>query len=98
MVKNVAKPPELYLHANESYLTDVGKKVARIDSESMRFLGIAEGEQIEVIRNRSVKLNCFNLYANEQGIRIIRLSKEDCHEAGASFGDMLLVRKAKVKS
>jgi transitional endoplasmic reticulum ATPase len=84
---------ELYLTAMQCYLRDVGKKVARIDSETLAKLEIREGEKLEIIRSRPVRLTCQRVYANDEGRKIIRLDAEDCHEAGASFGDNVLVRK-----
>jgi transitional endoplasmic reticulum ATPase len=83
----------LHLKAMQCYTRDSGKKIARIDSEAMKKLGIVEGDRIEVIRTRAVELSCLRVFANDEGRNIIRLDREDCFEAGATFGDQVSVRK-----
>jgi transitional endoplasmic reticulum ATPase len=64
---------QIQLRVIEAKHRDVGKRRARIDSDSMQRLGIEAGEVIELIGKRSTAVTAWPADKEEKGMAVIRV-------------------------
>jgi len=76
---------------------DFGRGLARIDSKTMKKIGVKEGDVIELIGKRSTVAIAIRAYPADVGMNIIRIDGLVRKNAGTSIGEMITVRKAEVK-
>ncbi len=74
---------------------EIGKNIARIDTESMAELGLNDGDLIEIIGSKSTAAIAVNSQS-EIG-RIIRIDGTTRKNSGASIGDEIIIKKASAK-
>jgi transitional endoplasmic reticulum ATPase len=85
------------LRVAEARARDVGRKIARIDRETMKKLGIEAGDFVEVVgpRGREV-VKVWPGYPEDEGVGLIRIDGAVRKAIGVSPGDYVTVRPVKV--
>ena len=76
---------------------DIGRCKARIDSYLLEKIGVAIGDIIEIVGNRSTAAIAWPAYPEDAGKPIIRMDGITRKNAEVSIGEYVTVRKAKVK-
>jgi len=71
---------------------DVGKNVARIDSDSMAELGLNDGDLIEITGSKTTA--AIALTSQSEMGKIIRIDGSTRKNSGASIGDEVVIKKA----
>jgi len=85
------------LRVAEAKQRDVGRKIARIDRETMEKLGVSLGDFIEVIGPRgSDVLKVWQAYPEDEGLGLIRIDGTARRNIGVSPGDYVTVKPATV--
>ncbi|MDQ3851395.1 MAG: CDC48 family AAA ATPase [Thermoproteota archaeon] len=79
----------------ESYTRDVGRGIARIDYDTMDFLGVGTGNVIEVKGKNRTVAKCLPVYPSDKGKGIIRLDGLMRNNAHIAIGDTVIVKKLK---
>jgi transitional endoplasmic reticulum ATPase len=90
--------PKLHLRVVEAKHRDLGKRRARIDSNSMSRMGIEPGEIIELVGKRRTAVTAWPCDPEEREIDIIRIDGQTRKNAGVGLNDLLSVHKAISKS
>ncbi|MEM2084079.1 MAG: CDC48 family AAA ATPase [Nitrososphaerota archaeon] len=88
---------EVTLKVVEAKQRDVGRKIARIDSDIMRKLDLVPGDVIEIIGKKSTTAIVWPAYREDEKAGIIRIDGETRRNAGVTVGDVVQIRKAKTK-
>ena len=86
------------LRVAEAKSRDSGRKIARIDRDSMKMLGVDIGDFIEIIgpRGREI-LKVWPAYPEDEGAGIIRLDEATSRSIGVSPKEYVTVRPIKVE-
>ncbi|MEM4004889.1 MAG: AAA family ATPase, partial [Desulfurococcaceae archaeon] len=86
------------LRVAEARSRDVGRKIARVDRETMKKLGIEVGDFVEVIgpKGREV-LKIWPAYPEDEGQGLIRVDGTVRKTIGVSPGDYVTIRPIKVE-
>ncbi|MEM4535543.1 MAG: CDC48 family AAA ATPase, partial [Desulfurococcaceae archaeon] len=86
------------LRVAEARARDVGHKIARIDRETMRKLGVDPGDFIEVIgpKGREV-LKVWPAYPDDEGAGLIRIDGTVRKNLGVSPGDYVTIKPIRVE-
>jgi len=74
---------------------DVGKCIAIVDSETMKTLGVKDGEVIEIMGKKITAAKVFSVYPKDKGLGIIRMDGFIRKNCGVSIDDFVTVKKAK---
>ncbi|MDO5850436.1 MAG: CDC48 family AAA ATPase [Methanobacteriaceae archaeon] len=74
---------------------DVGRNIARIDTESMSELGLKNGDLIEVIGSKSTA--AIAIESQSEIANVIRIDGATRKNSGASIGDEVIIKKATAK-
>ena len=74
---------------------EIGKNIARIDTESMVELGLNDGDLIEIIGSKSTA--SIAVHSQSEIGRIIRIDGTTRKNSGASIGDEVIIKKASAK-
>jgi len=86
------------LKVEEARQRDVGRKIARIDKETMRKLGVSVGDFIEIMGPRgSVLAQVWYGYEGDEGKGIIRIDGYLRKAVGVGIGDYVEIKPAKVE-
>jgi transitional endoplasmic reticulum ATPase len=85
------------LKVAEARQGDIGRGVARIDSEVAYSLGISSGDVIEVEGKRRTATLIWPGFPEDAGGELIRLDSTTRRNAGAGIDDKVLVRKIETK-
>uniref|UniRef100_A0A7C2BLN8 AAA family ATPase n=1 Tax=Thermosphaera aggregans TaxID=54254 RepID=A0A7C2BLN8_9CREN len=89
---------EIRLRVGEARQRDVGRKIGRIDTASMRALGITIGDFIEVIGPKgSEVVKAWRAYPEDENAGLIRIDGYVRKSIGVSPGDYVTVRPIKVE-
>ncbi len=88
---------DLRLRCAEAKQRDAGRGKARIDDETMRVLGIAAGDVIELRGKRVTAAVAWPAYQEDQGKDLIRIDGLIRKNAGVALNEYVYVRKADVK-
>ncbi len=83
--------------AELSYKGDSGRGIVRIDTRTMKELGIREGDVVEVEGGRKTGAIAIRAYPADVGLDIIRMDGLMRRNAKAGVGETVKVRKAEVK-
>ncbi|HKG41768.1 MAG TPA: hypothetical protein VKA98_06490 [Nitrososphaeraceae archaeon] len=87
----------LSLKMLEEYSSDIGRRVARIDQNSLNSLSLSEGDSVEVIgKDKTTEAKCLALLPNDQDRGIIRMDPHLSKIIGASVGETIIVRNIKL--
>ena len=76
---------------------EFGRGIVRIDTATMRKLGIREGDIVEIEGTRKTGAIAVRAYPADVGLNIIRMDGLMRRNAGAGVGEYVKVRKADVK-
>jgi transitional endoplasmic reticulum ATPase len=91
------KEKSMILRVAEAYHRDAGRWIARIDTETMRALGLIPGDVIE-IEGRSVATAIVHpAYSPDSGKSIIRIDGNIRNNAGVAIDDKVRVKETKAK-
>ncbi len=90
--------PKLHLRVVEAKHRDLGKRRARIDSNSMSRMRIEPGEIIELVGKRRTAVTAWPCDPEERETDIIRIDGQTRKNAGVGLNDLLSVHKAVSKS
>ncbi len=85
------------LRVAEAYHRDAGRGIARIDTETMRKLGVVSGDVVEIEGKNVATAIVWPGYAPDSGKSIIRIDGNIRSNAGVAIDDRVRVRKTKVK-
>ncbi|MEO7564342.1 MAG: CDC48 family AAA ATPase [Sphingomicrobium sp.] len=77
---------------------DSGRGIARLPDAAMKALGLADGDVVEIIGQRTTAALAIRPYNEDDGVDIIRLDGLQRANAGVGSGDFVEVRKAAVKA
>ncbi|HIP66590.1 MAG TPA: AAA family ATPase [Candidatus Nanopusillus sp.] len=97
MVKGGENVPEIRLRVAEARQDDVYRGIVRIDSESMRKIGVKPGDVVEIEGRRKTVAIVESAYPEDIGLGVIRMDGIIRRNAGASIGSYVTVRRANVK-
>ena len=76
---------------------DVGRSIARIDSETMKTLSITIGDVIEITGKKCTAAKAWPAYPEDQGRDLIRINGFMRKNCGASINEFVIVRKAEAE-
>ncbi len=76
---------------------EAGRGIVRIDSETMRELGLKEGDVVEIEGARKTVGIVVRAYPADVGLRIARMDGIMRRNAGSGVGEYVKIRKADVK-
>ncbi|MHA1582311.1 MAG: CDC48 family AAA ATPase [Candidatus Baldrarchaeia archaeon] len=88
---------EVKLRVAEAPTRDVGRSIARLDSETMRKINATTGDIVEIIGKRVTAATAWPAYPQDEGKGLIRIDAITRKNAGVGIGDYVTVRRAKVK-
>ncbi|HUS79433.1 MAG TPA: CDC48 family AAA ATPase [Patescibacteria group bacterium] len=76
---------------------DVGRSIVRIDTETMKKLGVNVGDIVEITGKKNTAGKAWPAYPEDQGRGIIRIDGFIRKNCGASINEFVNVRKAEVE-
>jgi transitional endoplasmic reticulum ATPase len=76
---------------------EAGRGMVRIDSKTMRELGIKEGDVVEIEGSKKTAAIAIRAYPADVGLKIIRMDGITRRNAGSAVGEYVKIRKADVK-
>ncbi len=76
---------------------DVGRSIARIDSETMKSLGVTVGDVIEITGKKETAAKAWPAYPEDQGQGLLRIDGFIRKNSGASINEFVSVRKAEAE-
>jgi len=85
------------LKVAEAEYADVGRGIARIDSQTMEKLGITTGDIIEIEGKRKTAAIAWRSRLQDEGLGLIRIDGIVRKNAGVGLGDYVYVKKAEVQ-
>jgi len=85
------------LRVAEAYHRDAGRGIARIDTETMRKLGIVSGDAIEIEGKNVATAIVWPGYSPDSNKSIIRIDGNIRSNAGVAIDDRVRIRKTRVK-
>jgi len=85
------------LKVGEAHQEDVYKGIARIDSATMKLLGVRPGDPIKITGNRTTVAIADRAYPADVGEKIIRIDGIIRRNAKTGVGEIVIVEKAEVK-
>lgn len=88
---------ELSLRVAEARQRDIGRKIARVDSQGMKELELSPGDLIEITGRRSTVAIVWPPYKEDDGQGIIRIDGEIRRNSGVSVGEYVRVSKTTAK-
>ncbi|MEM4642236.1 MAG: CDC48 family AAA ATPase [Candidatus Caldarchaeum sp.] len=91
------KKKELSLRVAEARQRDIGRKIARVDSQGMKELELSPGDLIEITGRRSTVAIVWPPYKEDDGQGIIRIDGEIRRNSGVSVGEYVRVSKTTAK-
>ncbi len=89
--------PELKLKVMEAVQDDVNKGIVKIDSNLMKQIQVNPGDFIEINGERKTAALVDRAYPGDIGLNIIRMDGNIRRNAKTSIGEIVTVKKAKVK-
>ncbi|MBM3229247.1 CDC48 family AAA ATPase [Candidatus Parvarchaeota archaeon] len=85
------------LKVAESYQTDVGRGLVRIDNKARAELGVSTGDIVELKGKRSTAAVVWQAHPQDEGLNLIRMDGYMRQNTGVALGDKILVKKAELK-
>jgi len=76
---------------------DVGRSIARIDSETMKSLGVTVGDVIEIKGKKETAAKAWPAYPEDQGQGLLRIDGFIRKNSGASINEFVSVKKAEAE-
>ncbi len=93
----MSEDAEIELRVAEALQQDVGKGIVRIDRDSLKKLGVAPGDVVEIIGKRNTGAIVGEAYPADVGLEIVRMDGLTRSNAGTSIGEMATIRKAELR-
>jgi len=94
---NGQKRKEVSLRVAEARQRDIGRKIARVDSQAMRELELNPGDLVEVVGKRSTVAIVWPPYKEDDGQGVVRVDGEIRRNAGVTVGEYLRLSKTIAK-
>ncbi|NQT07916.1 hypothetical protein HQ586_02460 [Candidatus Bathyarchaeota archaeon] len=85
------------LEVAEAKIKYVGRSIAIVDSETMKTLGIKNGEVIEIIGKKITTAKVLSIYPEDKGLGLIRMDGFIRKNCGVPLKDFVTVKKAKTE-
>jgi transitional endoplasmic reticulum ATPase len=76
---------------------DVGRSIARIDSDTMKTLGVTVGDVIEIGGKKETAAKAWPAYPEDQGLAIVRIDGFIRKNCGVSINEFVTVKKAEAE-
>ncbi len=76
---------------------DVGRSIARIDSETMKALGVTVGDVIEISGKKVTAAKAWPAYPEDQGLGLIRVDGFIRKNSGVSINEFVNVKRAEAE-
>jgi hypothetical protein len=76
---------------------DAGRNIARIDSETMKKIGITIGDVVEIVGKKVTAAKAWPAYPEDQDLGLIRIDGFIRKNCGVALNDFVSLRKAEVK-
>jgi len=73
---------------------DVGRSIARMDSETMKILGVTVGDVVEIVGKKSTAAKAWPAYPEDQGLGLLRIDGFIRKNCNVSINEFVSVRKA----
>ncbi|MCW3989404.1 MAG: CDC48 family AAA ATPase [Candidatus Bathyarchaeota archaeon] len=73
---------------------DVGRSIARIDSETMKNLGVTVGDVIKIIGKKETAAKAWPAYPEDQGLGLLRIDGFIRKNSGVAINEFVSVEKA----
>ena len=73
---------------------DVGRSIARIDSETMKSLGVTVGDVVEISGKKSTAAKAWPAYPEDQGLGLLRIDGFIRKNCGVSINEFVNVKRA----
>jgi transitional endoplasmic reticulum ATPase len=96
--KNEKEPEQARLIVSEAYTNDVGRRIARIDPNVVRELGLSTGDALEIAsgKNKTTALN-WPARQEDSGKGLIRIDGYTRNKLEVGVNDKVTIRKVEVK-
>ncbi len=88
--------PGVTLKVAEAIQSDIGYNVVKIDSNSMKQIGVRPGDYVEIEGNRKTVAMVERSYPADLNIKIVRMDGTTRKNAKATVGESVIIRKAEV--
>ncbi|MEM2115394.1 MAG: CDC48 family AAA ATPase [Candidatus Woesearchaeota archaeon] len=94
ITSNNNKPKDIVIELNvaEAYQEDVGRGIIRIDSETMKKLGVETGDVLKITGEKEVVASVRRAKPEDNGLEIIRMDGLLRKSAGTSLGEKVKVQ------
>jgi transitional endoplasmic reticulum ATPase len=76
---------------------DVGRSIARIDSETMKSLGVTVGDVVEINGKKVTAAKAWPAYPEDQGLSLVRIDGFIRKNSGVSINEFVTVKKAEAE-
>ena len=76
---------------------DVGRSIARIDSETMKSLGVTVGDVVQITGKKVTAAKAWPAYPEDQGLGLLRIDGFIRKNSGASINEFVSVEKAEAE-
>ena len=76
---------------------DVGRSIARMDSETMKTLGVTVGDVVEVVGKKSTAAKAWPAYPEDQGLSLLRIDGFIRKNCNVSINEFVQVKKAEAE-
>jgi len=96
-MSSAGKKKEISLRVAEARQRDIGRKIARVDSQGMKEIDLSPGDLIEITGRRTTVAIVWPPYKEDDGQGIIRIDGEIRRNAGVSVGEYVRVSKTPAK-
>ena len=76
---------------------DVGRSIARMDSDTMKTLGVTAGDIVEIIGKKTTAAKAWPAYPEDQGLGLLRIDGFIRKNCNVSINEFVTVKKAEAK-
>ncbi len=76
---------------------DVGRSIARIDSETMKSLGVTVGDVVQITGKKVTAAKAWPAYPEDQGLGLLRIDGFIRKNSGVSINELVSVEKAEAE-
>ena len=77
----------------DAYTHDVGRRIARVDSKTMKSIGTMDGDVIELAGRKKTVAKILQLYPSEENKNMIRIDGLTRSNLGKNIGDNITIKK-----
>lgn len=89
---------KILLKVSEAFQNDIGRGIARIDSEAKKKLNVSTGDIIKITGKKSALAIVWQSHSNDEGLGIIRMDGITRQNAGVGLGDRVSIVHVNVKN